>query len=136
METLNEPTDGTKDVEALETVQTEFEQALGLTLRADERAQFIEAGWSLELQQVSLRLLQDSMQFYIIDVASEIPTSGQAFEVQRQFEREEDVVRLTDARNVKTRREVQQYVSVLASNLSSYPENLRSLGSIVRKPSK
>ena len=133
LETLNELTDGTKDVEALETVQTEFEQALGLTLRADERAQFIEAEWSLELQQVSLRLLQDSMQFYIIDVASEIPTSGQAFEVQRQFEREEDVVRLTDARNVKTRREVQQYVSVLASNLSSYPENLRSLGSIVAR---
>lgn len=120
-------------VAALETVQTEFEEALGLTLRADERAQFIEAAWSLELQQVSLRLLQDSMQFYIIDVASEIPATGQSFEVQRQFEREEDVVRLSDARNVKTRREVQQYVSVLASNLSSYPESLRTLGSIVAR---
>ena len=44
------------------------------------------------------------MQFYIIDVASEIPATGQSFEVQRQFERDEDVVRLSDARNVKTRR--------------------------------
>ena len=63
LETLSEPTDGTKDVVALETVQTEFEQALGLTLRDDERAQFIEAEWSLELQQVSLRLLQDVCSF-------------------------------------------------------------------------
>ena len=133
LELLKERVDSLEDVGELEVVQLEFEEYLGLTLRADERAQFIETEWSLELQQVSLRLLQDSMQFYIIDVASEIPATGQAFEVQRQFEREEDVVRLTDARNVKTRREVQQYVSVLASNLSSYPENLRSLGSIVAR---
>ena len=113
------------DMTDLEKIQVEFEDALGLALRADERLQFIETQWSLELQQVSLRLLQDSMQFYIIDVASEIPTTGQIFEVQRQFEREEDTVRLSDARNVKTRREVQQYVSVLAANLSTYTESLR-----------
>ena len=133
LEILKERVDSLEDVGELEAVQIEFEEYLGLTLRADERAQFIETEWSLELQQVALRLLQDSMQFYIIDVASEIPATGQSFEVQRQFEREEDVVRLTDARNVKTRREVQQYVSVLASNLSSYPENLRTLGSIVAR---
>ena len=43
------------------------------------------------------------------------------------------MVRLSDARNVKTRREVQQYVSILASNLSNYPEDLRVLGAIVAR---
>ena len=133
VETLTDSSSENQNNGALENIQIEFEEALGLTLRADEREQFIAAGWSVELQQVSLRLLQDSMQFYIIDVASEIPTAGQSFEVQRQFERDEDVVRLSDARNVKTRREVQQYVSVLASNLSNYPESLRVLGAIVAR---
>ena len=75
LETLNATVDGsagTINVAALEAVQTEFE-ILGLTLRADEHAQFIEAGWSLEPSRFPASL-QDSMQFYIIDVASEIPT--------------------------------------------------------------
>ena len=130
---VNNDAEPVVNITELEEIQVEFEEALGLALRADERLQFIETSWSLELQQVSLRLLQDSMQFYIIDVASEIPTTGQVFEVQRQFEREEDTVRLSDARNVKTRREVQQYVSVLAANLSTYSESLRTLGSIVAR---
>ncbi len=116
-------------------IQAEFERTLGLELRPEEQTQFTELGYSIGLQQVALRLLEDSMQFYIIDVASEIPQSGQVFEVHRQFEQDYDVVSLTDARNVKTRLEVQQYVSILASNMSSQSEEIRLLGSIVARQS-
>ena len=43
---------------------------------------------------------------------------------------DEDVVRLSDARNVKTRREVQQYVSACIE--FNYPEDLR-VGAIVAR---
>ena len=122
-------------IERLQAIQIRFEQSLGLELDSVERQQFSQSGWSVDLQQVSLRLLEDSMQFYIIDVASEIPQSKQEFEVHRQFEQTDDIVVLTDIRNVKTQTEIQQYVSILASNLSSYSEDLRLMGAIVARKS-
>ena len=122
-------------LEKLQAIQIKFEESLGLELNSVERQQFLQSGWSVDLQQVSLRLLEDSMQFYIIDVASEIPQSKQAFEVHRQFEQNDDVVVLTDVRNVKTQTEIQQYVSILASNLSSYSEDLRLMGAVVARKS-
>lgn len=114
-------------------IQQTFEDTLGLQLSSTERQAFIETEWSIELQQASLRLLEDSMQFYIIDVAAEIPKVGQRYAVHRQFEQDQDVLTLTDARNVKTLTEVRQYVSVLAANLPSYNETVRMLGTTVAR---
>ena len=57
LEALPDSSSENENTKDFERIQVVFEEALGLTLRADERQQFIEAKWSVELQQVSLRLL-------------------------------------------------------------------------------
>ena len=117
------------------TIQQRFAEQLGLRLSDSDAQQFETSGWSVDVQQVALRMLEESMQFYIIDVASEIPATGQLFEVHRRFDGQADVVSLDDPRNIRTLAEVQQYVSVLASNLPSFSESSRYLGAMVARES-
>ena len=117
------------------TIQQRFAEQLGLRLSESDAEQFETSGWSVEVQQVALRMLEESMQFYIIDVASEIPATGQLFEVHRRFDGQADVVSLDDPRNIRTLAEVQQYVSVLVSNMPSVSESSRYLGAMVARES-
>ena len=117
------------------TVQQRFAEQLGLKLSESDAQQFQTSQWSVEVQQVALRMLEESMQFYIIDVASEIPATGQLFEVHRRFDGQDDVLSLDEPRNIRTLSEVQQYVSVLASNLPTFSEKSRYLGAMVARES-
>ena len=119
----------------LEQIQHNFIEQLGLQLENSDNLRFKQALWSVEIQQAALRLLDESMQFYIIDVASEIPKVGQIFEVHRLFDVDDDVITIDDPRNIKTLSEVQQYVTILASNLQLISDDARYLGAVVARQS-
>ncbi len=122
------------DEQSLHQIQIQFVDQLGLELGTTDNVRFQKALWSVEIQQATLRLLDESMQFYIIDVASEIPKTDQIFEVHRLFDVDADVISMDDPRNIKTLTEVKQYVTVLASNLQISDE-ARYLGAVVARQS-
>ena len=72
--------------------------------------------WSIEVEQV-VRLIDISMQSFIIDTASAIPKEGVSYDVVRIFSDSQDQITLNAPRNIKTFEEAKQFVSVLASNL-------------------
>ena len=63
--------------------------------------------WSIELEQLTLRILDEMFQFYIVASSAYMPKENQSFTVQRMFSdsgQNNDEIVLQDARSIKKTR--------------------------------
>jgi cyclic-di-AMP phosphodiesterase PgpH len=109
-------------------INTKFSDETGINLEASEMELLAKLKWAIEVEQVVLRLIDISMQSFIIDTASAIPKEGVSYDVVRIFSDNQDQITLNAPRNIKTFEEAKQFVSVSASNLRETSEDSTKLG--------
>ena len=98
--------------------QLELERAADLHLSAPHRETMIRVLWSIELEQLTLRLLDEMFQSYIVASSAYMPKENQSFTVQRMFSdsgQNNDEIVLQDARSIKTLDDSRQFLSVIAT---------------------
>ena len=112
----------------LQEIQRGFLEQINLELDGSTKSKLVEQAWSIEIEQVTQRLIDESMQAYIIDSSVRIPREGASFNVVRLFVDQQDQITLNENRNIKTLAEAQQFVSVLAGNINGMSNDHLQVG--------
>ena len=112
----------------IQEIQRGFLEQINLELDDGTKSKLVEQAWSIEIEQVTQRLIDESMQAYIIDSSVRIPREGVSFDVVRLFVDQQDQITLNANRNIKPLAEAQQFVSVLAGNINGTSSDNLQIG--------
>ena len=118
---------------ALQNIQKNFLEQINLELDEATKKGLLTQRWSIEVEQVAQRLIDESMQSYIIDSSVRIPREGTSFNVVRLFVDQQDQITLNENRNIKTLEEAQQFVSVLAANINGSSNEVLQFGANIAR---
>jgi cyclic-di-AMP phosphodiesterase PgpH len=104
--------------EALNEIDQSFQDALGFTLRSEDRILLSALLWSEEAEELSVQLIESEMGGYIIADKSVIPKGHHAYDVIRIFENERAERRHEDWSIIRSPEEARQHTVLMAQQFA------------------
>lgn len=119
----------------LQGIQAEFEQLLGVQFSPTETKTLLDTRWGIAMEQVVLRLVDETMQNSIIDNSSVLPKEGAIFDVFQLFSDSQSQITLYDTRSIQTLAEAKRLLLSSSSNVVGLSEDSLQIATHIAKDS-